>query len=153
MIFRSSQFYSMRCSGCMYAEVSPISPVPCIYFYPICHRLRLRVKCHRGYNPSTLFLNSLYAEDKWVPLVSRVYHQPCLTEFVSSGPFLKNPLNSSVPKFLCVSRTYQLFLNYSYPFLNPYILAGALIAQSNYLPWKTLGHIRKKNAVNITVPL
>lgn len=54
-----------------------------------------------------------------------------------------------------VSTTYELFLNYTYTLLDLYILAGALTAQTIYLPWKTLGHIRKKKekAVDITVAL
>lgn len=88
------QIFIMRCRGCMSAEVSPVSLVPRMYLHPVCHRLRLWVKCHISYNPSILSLNSLCTEDRQVSLMSRAHHQPCPTELISSGPLLKKPYES-----------------------------------------------------------
>lgn len=91
MIFRSS-VYLMKCTSCMHADVSLTFPAPSKWFYSICHKLRLRVECHKRHNPF-YFLYSLCAEHKQASLMSSVHHQPCLTGIISSGLFLKDSLN------------------------------------------------------------
>lgn len=151
MIFKSSRFYLMRCSGCMYAEVSPISPVPCIYFYPICHRSRLRVKCHKGYNPATVPLNSLYGQVSFPheqsispTLPHRIHFKWSLSEKSSEFIFTHTPLC-----FQNISVISQLLL----PLLRSIHSSRSSDSSKQISTLKNSGAHRKKNAVNITVPL